>query len=85
MIPFKPPEKVSAKSAAQFFQEHVAAYIIHNSPIICATSNKYGIISCDDEGFVKISAPQKATELNKTDADNMSGSRYKFSARKVRR
>jgi len=79
MIPFKPPEKVSAKSAAQFFQDHMAAYIIHNSPIICATSNKYGLISCDDDGFVKISAPQKAADLNKTDADSMSGSRYKLS------
>jgi hypothetical protein len=79
MLPFKPPEKLSAKSAAQFLQGHLSAYIIHNSSIICATANKYGIVSCDDEGFVKISAPQNATDLNKTDADSLSGNRYKFS------
>eukprot|EP01035_Chromulina_nebulosa_P019129 gene19129-24965_t len=57
ILPWNPPEKLKAKTEAEFSQSPLSGIIHHSHPIVCMANNKYVLVSGDDHGNIIVSAP----------------------------
>lgn len=57
VLPWKPPEKLKVMDSANFSQEIDAGKVLHSYPIIAAAANRFLIVTGDEFGKVRITAP----------------------------
>lgn len=66
IVPWKQPNKLTAKNEQEFIQEITSGYVIHSDAIISMACNSHLIVSGDDSGCIHVSAPTALGEF----ADN---------------
>jgi hypothetical protein len=57
VLPWRPPDKMKVTSEANFMQEIDAGKVLHSYPIIAAAANKFLMVTGDEFGKVRITAP----------------------------
>jgi WD40 repeat protein len=57
IIPWVKPEKLGARSEAEFSQKQESGLVFHNHAVVCMNANNYSVVSGDDCGQIIVAVP----------------------------